>query len=105
MIKVFKTFELTDSVWKQIIDGFNESFGRNKSVEGMKQYYCCNVLGYSYHAIDFTNDGIVRGYNSIVPTREPPTPLSSHPSGLTPTTRSFQTFWTSQRPSSPNTLS
>lgn len=69
MIKVYKTFELSDSDWKQIIDGFNESFGRNKSIEGMKQYYCCNVLGYSYHAIDFTEDGIVRGYNSIVPTQ------------------------------------
>lgn len=69
MIKVYKTFELTEDDWKQIVDGFNDSFGSNNSIKDMKAYYVNNELGYSYHAIDVTDEGILRGYNSIVPTK------------------------------------
>ncbi len=69
MIKVYKTFELTDAEWRKIIDGFNDSFSECQTVERMKVNYSCSVLGYSYHALDLTEDGAIRGYNSIVPTQ------------------------------------
>ena len=68
MIKVYKTLDLSDSDWKQIVDGFNRSFSLNKTVESMKKYYTSSITGYSYHALDYTEDGVLRGYNSIVPT-------------------------------------
>ncbi len=67
MIKVYKTFELSDSEWTQLIDGFNNSFGLQTDVQKMKAYYSATVLGYSYHALDFTEEGRLRGYNSLVP--------------------------------------
>ena len=69
MIKVYKTLDLSDSDWTQIVDGFNRSFSLNKTVESMKKYYTSSITGYSYHALDYTEDGVLRGYNSIVPTQ------------------------------------
>ena len=47
----------------------NDSFSECQTVERMKVNYSCSVLGYSYHALDLTEDGAIRGYNSIVPTQ------------------------------------
>jgi len=69
MIKVCKTLDLSDSDWIQIVDGFNRSFSLNNTVESMKNYYISSIAGYSYHALDFTEEGVLRGYNSIVPTQ------------------------------------
>lgn len=69
MIKVYKTKELSDTEWAQIVDGFNQSFNLDKTVESMKKNYLNSVIGYSYHALDFTEEGLLRGYNSIVPTK------------------------------------
>lgn len=67
MIKVYKTFELSDSDWKQIEDGFNASFDAQWKIERMKVYYSSTFLGYSYHALDIDENGVLRGYNSLMP--------------------------------------
>lgn len=35
----------------------------------MKKNYLNSYVGYSYHALDYTEEGALRGYNSIVPTQ------------------------------------
>jgi hypothetical protein len=65
-IQVVKTFELTDKIWAQIIEGFNSSFHRPTSIEKLKSFYKGNVLGYSYHALCM-EDGKLIGFNSIIP--------------------------------------
>ncbi len=67
MIKVYKTFELSDSDWKQIEEGFNDSFDAKWNIERMKVYYSSTFLGYSYHALDTDENGVLRGYNSLLP--------------------------------------
>ena len=68
MIYVYKTQDLSEKDWHGIVRGFNDSFDRNNSIESMQKYYAATILGYSYHALDYTEDGQLRGYNSIVPT-------------------------------------
>ncbi|MDD3138096.1 MAG: hypothetical protein PHX08_03880 [Lachnospiraceae bacterium] len=67
MIKVVKTNELIESEWKQLTDGFNICFHTNHSAKHLQKYYCNTILGYSYHALDINEDGVLRGYNSFVP--------------------------------------
>lgn len=67
-IKVYKTFEIKDEWWKQIADGFNESFGLNTLPERMKNAFCTrNRNGFGYHAIAFSDEGEVMGYNVFSP--------------------------------------
>lgn len=67
-VKVVKTFEIVDSLWEQITNGFNESFGLNVPVEAMKFAFCVrNKLGYGYHAIALADDGELMGYNVFSP--------------------------------------
>lgn len=71
MIQIYKTFEINDNLWKQIVDGFNESFeGYHVTADSLKNGLCTsNQLGYGYHAIDFDNEtGEVRGFNTYSPT-------------------------------------
>lgn len=70
MIKIFKTYEISDDLWEEIVEGFNESFeGYNITIETLKNgYYISNQLGYAYHAIDFDDaTGEIRGFNSYTP--------------------------------------
>ena len=67
-IEIFKTYELTDEQWEEIVMGFNRSFNTNKTVEGFNAYYTSTCLEYSIHAIatdEETNK--IAGYNSIIP--------------------------------------
>lgn len=68
-IQVLKTYEISDSLWKQITEGFNESFGLHKTVEEMKNAFCIkNKEGYGYHALAIAEDGELAGYNVFSPT-------------------------------------
>lgn len=67
MIVVLKTQQLSDSDWKQIEEGFNASFDAHWNIERMKVYYSSTFLGYSYHALDIDDNGVLRGYNSLLP--------------------------------------
>lgn len=71
MIKIYKTFELSEDLWQKISDGFNESFeNHHTTAESLKNSFCVsNQLGYGYHAIDFDSDtGEIRGFNTYSPT-------------------------------------
>ena len=70
MIKVYKTFEISDGLWQQIADGFNECFeGHHETIDSLKNGYCVrNQWGYGYHAIDFDNETKeIRGFNTYTP--------------------------------------
>lgn len=67
-IEVFKTYELTDKQWGEIVVGFNQNFNTNKTIEGFKAYYTSTSLDYSIHAIALDEDtNKIVGYNSIIP--------------------------------------
>lgn len=71
MIKVYKTFEISDELWKQIADGFNECFeGHRATVDSLKHGFCIrNQWGYAYHAVAFDDaTGEVMGFNTDTPT-------------------------------------
>lgn len=66
-IKIYKTNEIPDKLWEQIVRGFNASFeGHYATKEQLKIGATSNSLGYSYHAICVEND-LVIGYNTIIP--------------------------------------
>lgn len=69
MIKVYKTFEIDDNLWEQIVNGFNESFDTNVEVDDIKNGFCCKTqLGYGYHAVAFSDvDGELMGFNTYTP--------------------------------------
>ncbi len=66
-ILVKKTFELTPGEWRQIVEGFNEEFGRDKTVQDLQQFYAANSSGYSYHGLSVTPDGQLAGFTSVMP--------------------------------------
>lgn len=70
IIQILKTFEIEDSLWERIVQGFNESFDRNVTVEAFKSGFCVsNQWGYAFHAIAFddeTND--IMAFNTYTPT-------------------------------------
>ena len=70
MIKIYKTFEIDNTLWKRIVDGFNESFNRHATVESFKSGFCVsNQLGYGFHAIDFDDEsGDIMAFNTYSPT-------------------------------------
>lgn len=70
MIKVLKTYEIDDSLWKKIVQGFNESFDRNATVKSFKSGFCtANQWGYAYHALAFDDEsGDLMAFNSYTPT-------------------------------------
>ncbi len=70
MIKVLKTFEIDNSLWEKIVQGFNESFDRNATVESFKSGFCtANQWGYAYHALAFDDEtGDLMAFNSYTPT-------------------------------------
>lgn len=67
-VKVLKTYEITDNLWNQITEGFNESFSLNERVEDLKYAFCVrNKLKYGYHAIALSEEGDLMGYNVFSP--------------------------------------
>ena len=64
--KILKTFELSDNDWKQIVDGFNESFQRNTTKEKLLNLYQFNIFGYSLHTVCFDNEKIYY-FSTIMP--------------------------------------
>ena len=69
-IQILKTFEIEDSLWERIVQGFNESFDRNVTVEAFKTGFCVsNQLGYGLHAIAFDDEsGDIMAFNTYSPT-------------------------------------
>ena len=70
MIKIYKTFEISDELWQQIADGFNESFeGHSATVDSLKNGFCIrNQWGYAFHAVAFDDaTGEVMGFNTDTP--------------------------------------
>ena len=69
MIKVYKTFEIDNPLWEQIVDGFNESFDHQSSIENFKRGLSIrNKWGYAYHAIAIDEKtGDLKGFNTYHP--------------------------------------
>ena len=69
MIKVYRTFEIDDNLWRQITIGFNESFDLDIDEKSLRTGFCTsNPLGYAFHAVAFSDNGDVMGYNTFTPT-------------------------------------
>lgn len=67
-IVVYRTDEISDELWTQIVDGFNEAFDLHSTVEGFKHgWYVANPWGYAFHAMAFADDGDLMAYNVFTP--------------------------------------
>mgnify|MGYP000848408728 FL=1 len=66
-IKIYKTNEISDKMWDQIVKGFNASFENHPTTkERLIGDATSNSFGYSYHAICVENDSVI-GFNTIFP--------------------------------------
>ncbi|MDL2224157.1 GNAT family N-acetyltransferase [Bacteroidales bacterium OttesenSCG-928-M06] len=66
-IRIYKTNEITDKLWIEVVTGFNLSFASNgTNKENLIRNYCSNHFEFSYHAVCFDNDKVI-GFNSILP--------------------------------------
>lgn len=67
-IEIYKTHEIADSYWEQIVSGFNSSFeDHSTTIDQIKNGATSNYFGYSYHALCIVEDDKVIGFNSIAP--------------------------------------
>jgi hypothetical protein len=66
---VLKTNEISNQQWDQIVNGFNETFKSEVTVENLKCYYLTKCLGYSFHALAINENGMVVGSTTVVPYR------------------------------------
>lgn len=67
-IEVYKTHEIDNKYWHEIIAEFNRAFNVNKKIEDLLAFYHCAPLGYSYHAIVFEDKtNKILGYNALYP--------------------------------------
>lgn len=67
-IIVKKTHEISDELWAQIVDGFNESFGLHATINGVKNgWYVANPWGYAYHAMAMDENDELMAYNVFTP--------------------------------------
>ena len=64
-IKIFKTFEITDDYWKQIVTDIMNLLRENITVEQLKLESESNYFGYSYHALCIIEEDKIIGFNSI----------------------------------------
>lgn len=67
-IVILKTDEITENQWVQFTNGFNEVFGKDRTVEEMKAIDKRNALGYAYHSFAIADDGTIMGHQGKVPT-------------------------------------
>ena len=65
-VKVCKTFEIEEGLWKSLTEGFNDSFSRDVSEKYLKDYYSNTILGFSYHSLAI-KDGKVIASNAVTP--------------------------------------
>lgn len=61
-----KTIELSKDDLEQILAGFNEVFGLERSFEVMMNQYTQNPFGYSYHNVVYDDDKVI-GHTAGVP--------------------------------------
>ncbi len=67
-IEIYKTYEIPDDYWKQIVCGFNSSFeGHSTTIDQIKNGAVSNSFGYSYHALCIIEEDKIIGFNSIAP--------------------------------------
>lgn len=70
VIVVKKTYEIDAGLWQKIVSGFNESFGLNVNVDGLKNgWYISNPWGYAYHAMAMDENDELMAYNVFTPAR------------------------------------
>jgi hypothetical protein len=67
-VEVYKTNEIRQEYWSEIIFEFNRAFNVNKKIDELVSLYKRTPLGFSYHAIAFDDTKII-GYNAIYPYR------------------------------------
>ena len=66
-IDIYRTHEITDNMWSQIVNGYILSFENHSTTkEKLIGGYTSNHFGYSYHSVCWDEDKIV-AFNSIIP--------------------------------------
>lgn len=66
-ISIIKTYEISESLWEEIVIRFNESFPNQYSdKKKLYEWYVSNKYGYSFHALCTIEDKLV-GFNSFIP--------------------------------------
>jgi hypothetical protein len=69
-ISVKLTHEISEELWQQIVDGFNESFDSQVTVDGMRNgWYVSNPWGYAYHALVLDQNDELMAFNTFTPMR------------------------------------
>jgi len=67
-IDILKTFEISENQWREIAVGFKESFNLEVSEKTIKDgFFIKNRLGYGYHALAYSDEGKLMGYNVFSP--------------------------------------
>lgn len=67
-LKVYKSYEISDSLWQMITEGFNEAFDSDRTVDQMRDgFFLYNQFGYGYHAVALSDEGELMGYNVFSP--------------------------------------
>lgn len=67
-IEIYKTHEIDNKYWHEIIIEFNRAFDVNRKAEDLLALYYCTPLGYSYHVIVFEDKtNKIIGYNALYP--------------------------------------
>ena len=65
-IEVYKTFEIEQNLWDEIVFEFNRVFKTTKKTEDLIYFYKSTPFGFSYHAVAFEEDKVI-GYNALYP--------------------------------------
>lgn len=66
-IKIYRTSELTDSMWEEILYGYKVCFNQETSIEKLKTTYSASVTGEAIHAIKLSEEGKIIGHNYFQP--------------------------------------
>ena len=67
-ISIKLTHEIDVDLWQKIVDGFNESFDSQVTVDGLRNgWYVLNPWGYAYHAIVMNENEELMAFNSFTP--------------------------------------
>lgn len=68
-IEILKTTELSDQLWEEILEGYNDSFPHHETIKSLKEGFCgCNKLGFSYHCFAYSEENALMGYTEFTPT-------------------------------------
>lgn len=66
-IQILKSFEVSDSLWTEIARGYKICFDLEISIDELKDLFSKTILGFSLHALKFSEDGKVIGHNYLQP--------------------------------------